>query len=595
MSKSSSTYAHEKDGLPAPAPSRQAPRRGLSRGLAFLLAAVCAGIALYTLGPPCLSKHFESFGEVARKEELCPQEDPLVPSTNGELWKGLSDKYSTNGFLLEAVEWLGGAVRVPTESYDQMLPVGQDPRWEVFTPFHDYLLSAFPNVHATLKLTKVNTYGLVYVWEGSDASLKPLLLTAHQDVVPVNPESLNEWTHPPFSGYYDGERVWGRGSSDDKSGLIGLMTTVETLIKNDFKPTRTVFLAFGFDEEASGLHGATAIGKYLLETYGENAFSLLVDEGGDYSIEYGQAYATVGTAEKGYFDVRVEVTSPGGHSSVPPAHTSIGILAQLLVHVEAHPYKAELKRGTPMYQKTQCLAAYAGELPSKVRKAIERAGSSDKALRAAEKALFADPRFKALVGTTSAVDLIAGGVKTNALPESAWAVVNHRIATDSSVGAVQEHDADLLHGLARHFNLSYTAFGEQISEKGAPAYGSLTLSDAWGAALEPAPITPSAGEDAGAFRLLAGTIKTVYRVHRNVTDDETVIVSPGIMSGNTDTRHYWPLTKNIFRYSHSWSGDRSWLSRGVHTVNEAIYADQYLEMIRFFTTLILNADESRAI
>ena len=141
--------------------------------------------------------------------------------------------------------------------------------------------------------------------------------------------------------------------------------------------------------------------------------------------------------------------------------------------------------------------------------------------------------FKALVGTTQAVDLIQGGVKTNALPESAWAVVNHRIATDSSVGATQEHDTQLLYHLAQQFNLSYTAFGERIGDANAPAYGTLTLSDAWGAALEPAPITPSAGHDAGAFKLLAGTIKTVYRAHRNVTDDETVIVSPGIMSGNT--------------------------------------------------------------
>lgn len=100
------------------------------------------------------------------------------------------------------------------------------------------------------------------------------------------------------------------------------------------------------------------------------------------------------------------------------------------MHIEANPYVAKLKRGTPMYQKTQCLAAYAPDLPKSTRKAIEKSVKSDKALHKAEKALLADPRFKALVGTTQAIDLIGGGVKTNALPESAWAVVNHRIATD---------------------------------------------------------------------------------------------------------------------------------------------------------------------
>ena len=67
-----------------------------------------------------------------------------------------------------------------TQSYDKMGPVGQDPRWEVFAPFHEYLAKAFPLVHSSLEITKVNTYGLVYKWTGSDASLKPLLLAAHQ-------------------------------------------------------------------------------------------------------------------------------------------------------------------------------------------------------------------------------------------------------------------------------------------------------------------------------------------------------------------------------------------------------------------------------
>ena len=83
-----------------------------------------------------------------------------------------------------------------------------------------------------------------------------------------------------------------------------------------------------------------------------------------------------------------------------------------------------------MYQKSQCLAAYAPELPKKLRKALQKGRKSDKALRQAEKTLFEDIKFKALVGTTLAIDLVSGGVKTNALPESASAVVNHRIATD---------------------------------------------------------------------------------------------------------------------------------------------------------------------
>ncbi|PIL24979.1 hypothetical protein GSI_12866 [Ganoderma sinense ZZ0214-1] len=526
-----------------------------------------------------------------KAEEQCPQATAVVPTKNAELWNSLGDTYGTDAFRSRAVEWLGGAVRVPTESYDKMGPVGEDKRWEAFGPFHDYLSGAFPLTHSSLELTKVNTYGLVYVWKGSDASLKPLLLLAHQDVVPVNPDTVDEWNHPPYSGYFDGERIWGRGSSDDKSGLIGILSAIESLLESGFQPTRGVVLGFGFDEETSGFHGAASISKHLEKTFGENSFLLLVDEGGGFAIEYGGVVATPGIAEKGYLDVRVEVTSPGGHSSIPPEHTTIGILSQLLVHYEENPYEAQLSRGTPVYWKAQCLAAYATDLPHKLRKDLKKSVKSDKALKAAQKELFKSKAFHALVGTTQAIDLVNGGVKTNALPERAWAVVNHRIATDSSVTSIQAHDTKLLKKLAEHFNLSYTAFGAQVSEQDVPAYGTLTISDAWGGGLEPAPISPI---DAREYALLSGTIKATYNAHRSLTGDDNIFVAPGIMSGNTDTRWYWALTEHIYRYNHHNAGNGTSLANGVHTVNEFLVVDSFLEVIRFFTTLILNVDEFEA-
>jgi Gly-Xaa carboxypeptidase len=127
----------------------------------------------------------------------------------------------------------------------------------------------------------------VYIWKGSDESLKPLLLMAHQDVVPVEPTTVDQWAHPPYSGYCDGERIWGRGSSDDKSGLVGIMITIETLLEKGFKPARSIVLSFGFDEERSGVYGAQEIAKALLALYGENAFALIVDEGAGLSELYG--------------------------------------------------------------------------------------------------------------------------------------------------------------------------------------------------------------------------------------------------------------------------------------------------------------------
>jgi Gly-Xaa carboxypeptidase len=128
--------------------------------------------------------------------------------------------------------------------------------------------------------TRINTHALLYHWPGSDSSLKPILLTAHQDVVPVDPNTAGSWIHPPYSGHYDGTWVWGRGSTDDKSGLVGIMVTLEKLIEKGFKPKRGILVGFGMDEEASGLYGAHKIASYIEETYGKNSVSVLVDEGG---------------------------------------------------------------------------------------------------------------------------------------------------------------------------------------------------------------------------------------------------------------------------------------------------------------------------
>ncbi|KAI0372823.1 hypothetical protein BV20DRAFT_1119783 [Pilatotrama ljubarskyi] len=345
------------------------------------------------------------------------------------------------------------------------------------------------------------------------------------------------------------------------------MSAVESLLERGFQPTRGVVLAFGFDR---GTRGASSIAKHLLATFGENAFLLLVDEGGGFVREFGRIIATTAIAEKHYLDVLVEVTSPGGHSSVPPSHTTIGILARLLVQFEANLYEAKLSRGTPMYWKSQCLAAHAPDLPHKLRKALKKAMKSNRALKEAEQGLFKDPVFRAYVGTTQAVDLVDGGL-------------GRRREGARHVAAQRPR--------AEFFNLSYTAFGSQITGKEAPAYGTLTIRDVWGAMLELAPISPI---DAPEYALLSGTIKATYNADRDLKGDENTVVAPGIMFDNTDTQYYWALTPHIYRYTHHDSGHGTALDDGLHTINESIDADAFLEMIRFFVTLILNADEFRS-
>jgi len=92
------------------------------------------------------------------------------------------------------------------------------------------------------------------------------------------------------------------------------------MLLHQFEPRRTVVLAFGFDEEISGPEGAGKIAPYLEEHYGKDAFGILIDEGSGMQEMFGATFAAPAVGEKGYLDTRIEVTAPGGHSSVPPVN-----------------------------------------------------------------------------------------------------------------------------------------------------------------------------------------------------------------------------------------------------------------------------------
>ncbi|KAI0342968.1 carboxypeptidase S [Trametopsis cervina] len=556
----------------------------LRRVLVVALTAIVASV--YVSG--AVDRFADYRGDVGSFDaKTCPQVEPHAPSVHADLLKSLESTYETENFRKGAYDALSGAVQIPTEMFDDLKPPGEDPHWEVFGQFHKYLLAKFPRVHASLKKTEVNTYALVYHWQGSDDSLKPFLLTAHQDVVPVEPTTVDTWEHPPYSGLYDGEWLWGRGSCDDKSGLIASLASVESLLASGFKPRRTVVFAFGIDEERGGIVGASFIAEYLRETYGEDGFALLVDEGGGQTIGENAIVASPAVAEKGSYNMRIEVSTPGGHSSVPPPHTSIGILSSLIAQLEAHPHVPELHRTDTAYAQLECLAAHSPDFPTSLAKLVKKSQHSDKALKKLlDELLRTQPTFLATTATTQAADVIRGGVKVNALPENAYVIVNHRIAGFSSVGALEARVLDVLSPVAAKYNLTVDAFGKIIGDPSSVA--KLTLSDVFKNALEPAPITPTTGS--APYELLSGVIQNVFATSKRAAyEGKKVIVAPSILLGNTDTKHYWALTKHIFRYSHLSRQDSY---NGAHTVNEAVRAEGWIEMLRFFTQLILSVDET---
>jgi carboxypeptidase PM20D1 len=262
---------------------------------------------------------------------------------------------------------LGDAVRFRTVS----VRLGQPIDGAAFLGLHDFLARSYPKVHATLKREIVGSYSLLYTWAGSDPALKPILLMGHLDVVPAEPKTAANWEHPPFSGDIADGYVWGRGTLDDKGSVLAALEAVEYLLGAGITPKRTVYLAFGHDEELDGPEGAAKIVELLAARNVQLDFTL--DEGTviahDIVPGVAKPVALIGVAEKGYLAIRItaraeadSATGGCGHSSMPPPSTAVGKLGRALYHLETSQMPARIE--PPV---TQMFDFLAPEMPFAMR------------------------------------------------------------------------------------------------------------------------------------------------------------------------------------------------------------------------------------
>lgn len=110
--------------------------------------------------------------------------------------------------------------------------------------------------------------------EGSGQAA-PLIFSGHMDVVPVSERERQQWVCDPFVGEINDGFLWGRGASDMKGGLAGILSAMRFLKENDITPPGDIILAASVDEE-NLMRGAKAMVNYpLLQT----AKGIIVCEG----------------------------------------------------------------------------------------------------------------------------------------------------------------------------------------------------------------------------------------------------------------------------------------------------------------------------
>ena len=439
-----------------------------------------------------------------------------------------------------AAERLAGAIRFPTVSHASGGPIDT----AAFLGLHQYLATAFPLVHATLSRELVNGLSLLYTWPGADPALPPVVLMGHLDVVPVAESNLPEWIQPPFSGAVAEGFVWGRGSLDDKNTVVSILEAVEGLIKEGYRPPRTVYLTFGHDEEVSGRFGARAIVERLVAQNVRPA--LVLDEGGFMAngVIPGLAGRTaiVGIAEKGYVSLRLRAQAQGGHSSMPTRRTAVGALSRAVAALEANPFPSTLDgptRGT-----LEAMAPYA---PFTTRLVLANLWLTAPLV---QRVLGGSPLGAALLHTTTSPTMLSAGIKDNVLPPEATAVVNFRIRPGETVATVTAR--------VRAVIADSLVIVEPLDSVGG----------------DPSPVSDLTSP---AYALIAETI-------RGMTPGEQVPVLPYLVMGGTDAKYWGGHTDRIFRFLALPMGEAD--QTRIHGVNERVGVADYANSVGFLARLL---------
>ncbi|XP_076350590.1 N-fatty-acyl-amino acid synthase/hydrolase PM20D1-like isoform X2 [Tachypleus tridentatus] len=270
---------------------------------------------------------------------------------------------------------------------------------EELKKFGEFIRKSFPLIHSTPYINRevINELSLLYTVKGTNSSLKPYLLAGHLDVVPVD-SSL--WEVPPFDGRVVNKTyVYGRGTTDAKHIVMGILEALEFLLEKGYQPKRSFYIAFGHDEEVTGVNGAAHISKALQKC-----------------------------------GVQLEYVLDEGMMVISGAILGVHVPVAML---EGSCHPSMFGKG-PERTMLEAVAPYASFHFKMVYSNIWFFSPLLSWF------FHLKPHTNALSRTTTSVNMVSGGLKLNVIPPSASAVVNHRIHPAQTVSEVLEYDQNLI-------------------------------------------------------------------------------------------------------------------------------------------------------
>lgn len=338
---------------------------------------------------------------------------------------------------------------------------------------------------------------LVAILPGSDASIEPMLLLAHIDVVEAN---RADWERDPFTLVEENGYFYARGSADDKAQAAVWVDLMMRMRQEGFHPRRTIKMALTCGEETAGaFNGAEYLATHHREMI-DAEFALNEGAGGLMRDDGTRVMLNIQAGEKFPQNYRLEVINPGGHSSRPVRDNAITRISGALTRIGAHDFAYESNDATRGY-----FAAMAHLTPGAVGSAMGAFAANPTDTAAADIVAAANPGWNGIMRTTCVATLIEGGHATNALPQRVRANINCRIFPGTSVEAIRQ----ALVGIVADPQVSVTTLETRSPTSAPPPLTDAIMGPARAAAQQIFPDVPlvplmAAGGTDGAFLTPAG-------------------------------------------------------------------------------------------
>ncbi len=321
-----------------------------------------------------------------------------------------------------------------------------------------YLLEAgFPeeDVHVLVPDDAPTKGNLVARYRGRDATLDPILVLAHIDVVEALPE---DWSSDldPFA-FTERDGYWyGRGVTDDKDEAAIYTANFIRMRDEGFVPERDIVMALTADEEGGPRNGVA----FLLEEHRDliDAAYALNEGGGGMEKDGRKISNNVQAAEKKFLNFTFRATNPGGHSSLPVKKNAIYDLSAALLAVQEHDFPVMMHEVTEAFFLGSA-DIVGGPMGDAMRRIVENPDDA-----AAAEVLAAEPGYNSRLRTTCVATLLEGGHASNALPQLAEANVNCRIFPTHDPDDVHER----LEALAAPFDVEVEPAGSATPSPPSP-------------------------------------------------------------------------------------------------------------------------------